>query len=46
MPNAFGAALAHALGVELATGDPEFRALEGEIKIRWLSNRKLPRYIL
>ncbi|MGA3201849.1 MAG: PIN domain-containing protein [Bryobacteraceae bacterium] len=38
--DAFAAALAHTLGVELATGDPEFKALEGEIKIRWLSNRK------
>jgi predicted nucleic acid-binding protein len=38
--DAFAAALAHALGVQLVTGDPEFRTLEGEIRIRWLANRK------
>jgi predicted nucleic acid-binding protein len=37
--DAFAAALAHTRGVELVTGDPEFLAVEGEIKIRWLSNR-------
>lgn len=38
--DAFAAALAHARGVELVTGDPEFRELASEIKIRWLTNRK------
>jgi len=37
--DAFAAALARAHGVELVTGDPEFRALEDQIKIHWLSNR-------
>jgi predicted nucleic acid-binding protein len=34
--DAFAAALAQARGVELVTGDLEFRALETEIEIRWL----------
>lgn len=38
--DAFAAALAHQLAVELVTGDPEFRALEGDIKIRWLSRTR------
>jgi ribonuclease VapC len=34
---AFAAALAKERKAELVTGDPEFRALEKEIKIRWLA---------
>lgn len=34
--DAFAAALAHTLEVELVTGDLEFRAMEREIKILWL----------
>ena len=34
--NAFAAALAKIKNAELATGDPEFKALEKEIKINWL----------
>ncbi len=36
LADAFAAALARELKVELVTGDPEFKALEKEIKIRWL----------
>jgi len=34
--DAFAAALAKRQNAELVTGDREFRALEGEIKIHWL----------
>jgi len=34
--DAFAAALAHARGVELVTGDPEFRTLEAQVKIHCL----------
>ena len=34
--DAFAAALAKAKKAELVTGDPEFKALEKEIKINWL----------
>ena len=33
----FGAALAKVRNCELVTGDPEFKALEKEIKIHWLT---------
>jgi predicted nucleic acid-binding protein len=36
LADAFAAALAAARRCELVTGDPEFRALEKEIKINWL----------
>jgi predicted nucleic acid-binding protein len=36
MADAFAAALAKETKAELVTGDPEFKALEGEIKIHWL----------
>lgn len=36
LADAFGAALAKAMNAEFVTGDPEFKALEKEIKIRWL----------
>jgi ribonuclease VapC len=36
LADAFAAALAHARNAELVTGDPEFKALEKEIKINWL----------
>jgi len=32
----FAAALARQLGAELVTGDPEFRRLAEEVRIRWL----------
>jgi uncharacterized protein len=32
----FAAALAKLRNAELVTGDPEFKAVEGEIKIGWL----------
>jgi len=35
--DSFAAALAKTRKGELVTGDPEFRALEKEIKIRWLN---------
>lgn len=40
--DAFAAATAHAKNAVLVTGDPEFRPLEGEIRIDWLkqSHRK------
>ncbi len=36
LADAFAAALAREKKAELATGDPEFRLLEQEIKIHWL----------
>jgi ribonuclease VapC len=36
LADAFAAALAKEIGAELVTGYPEFKALEKEIKIRWL----------
>jgi ribonuclease VapC len=36
LADAFAAALAKEKKAELVTGDPEFRALEGQIKIHWL----------
>ncbi len=36
LADAFAAALAKEKKVELVTGDPEFKALEKEIKINWL----------
>ena len=35
--DAFAAALAKEKRAELLTGDPEFRVLEGEIKLHWLN---------
>jgi uncharacterized protein len=35
--DAYAAALARLAGFPLVTGDPEFRQLEGQIPIRWLS---------
>jgi len=34
--DAFAAALTKSRNAELVTGDPEFRQMEGEIKIEWL----------
>lgn len=39
LADAFAAALAKEKRAELFTGDPEFRALEGEIKLRWLNTK-------
>jgi ribonuclease VapC len=36
LADAFAAALAKDMKAELVTGDPEFRALEKEIRIQWL----------
>jgi ribonuclease VapC len=36
LADAFAAALAKEKKAELVTGDPEFRALEKEIKVNWL----------
>jgi ribonuclease VapC len=36
LADAFAAALAKELKAELVTGDPEFKAVEKEIKIHWL----------
>ena len=36
LADAFAAALAKEKKAELVTGDPEFKALEGQIKIHWL----------
>lgn len=36
LADAFAAALAKTRKAELVTGDPEFKVLEGEIKIAWL----------
>ena len=38
--DAFAAALAKQEQAELVTGDPEFKALEKEINIRWLKTRR------
>lgn len=32
----FAAALAQSLGAQVVTGDPEFRALEGQVSVLWL----------
>lgn len=37
LADAFAAALAKELKTDLVTGDPEFKALEKELKIRWVS---------
>jgi len=37
LADAFAAALAKEQNAELATGDPEFKALEKEIKVVWLT---------
>lgn len=39
LADAFAAALAKEKRAELLTGDPEFRVLEGEIKLRWLNTK-------
>lgn len=36
LADAFAAALAKEKKAELVTGDPEFKALEDEIRINWL----------
>jgi len=36
LADAFAAALAKKLKAELVTGDPEFKALEREVKVHWL----------
>jgi predicted nucleic acid-binding protein len=36
LADAFAAALAKEMKAELVTGDPEFKALEKDIKIHWL----------
>jgi ribonuclease VapC len=36
LADAFAAALAMQRRAELVTGDPEFKPLEGKIKLRWL----------
>lgn len=36
LADAFAAALAKTRNAELVTGDPEFKAIEGEITIQWL----------
>jgi predicted nucleic acid-binding protein len=36
LADAFAAALAKDMKAELVTGDPEFKALEKEIRIQWL----------
>jgi predicted nucleic acid-binding protein len=38
LADAFAAALAKKLKAELVTGDPEFKALEKEIRIAWLAS--------
>lgn len=40
LADAFAAALARKHKAELVTGDPEFRALENELKIKWLGDPK------
>jgi ribonuclease VapC len=37
LADAFAAALAKERKTELLTGDPEFKAIEGEIKIAWMN---------
>lgn len=39
LADAFAAALAKESKAELVTGDPEFKPLENEIKIRWLPSK-------
>jgi ribonuclease VapC len=39
LADAFAVALAKEKKAELVTGDPEFKALEKEIKIKWLKNQ-------
>jgi predicted nucleic acid-binding protein len=41
----FAAALAKREGGEVLTGDPEFRQLEQEIKVRWLPRGPIPRAV-
>ena len=36
LADAFAAALARKQKAELVTGDPEFKAVEGEVKVAWL----------
>jgi predicted nucleic acid-binding protein len=38
-PSCFAAATAKIKAAELVTGDPEFKQLEGEIKILWLGKK-------
>ena len=38
LADAFAAALAREKKTELVTGDPEFKALESEIKIHWVGS--------
>jgi ribonuclease VapC len=40
LADAFAAALAKQYKAELVTGDPEFNAVEKEVKIRWLTCRQ------
>ena len=40
LADAFAAALAREKKAELVTGDPEFKALEKEIKVAWLKETK------
>jgi ribonuclease VapC len=40
LADAFAAALASKHKAELVTGDPEFKQIEGEIKIAWLDRRQ------
>jgi ribonuclease VapC len=40
LADAFAAALARRHKAELVTGDPEFKQIEGEIKIAWLGPRQ------
>ena len=40
LADAFAAALAKEKKAELVTGGPEFKALEKEIKIHWIDQRK------
>jgi len=39
LADAFAAALAKEKRAELVTGDPEFKSLEGQIKIHWLEGK-------
>ncbi len=39
LADCYAAALARAWGAPLVTGDPEFRRVEAEISIQWLSRR-------
>ena len=40
LADAFAAALAKKHKAELVTGDPEFKEVEGEVKVKWLSETK------